>query len=147
MTCVSDRFITAIIPGEFSIRDQFFPYELEPDDSGTFIHIEMTGEEGARMMPGESLVFPCIITTKVILWGFPLFNNKKGRASMHLKVVITEGIDGWYVATVPSLPGCISQGRTIEEAEENIKEAISLHLEPDEDMVTGRGSRVIEVII
>ncbi|HIH27135.1 MAG TPA: type II toxin-antitoxin system HicB family antitoxin [Methanoregulaceae archaeon] len=66
---------------------------------------------------------------------------------MHLKVVITEGIDGWYVATVPSLPGCISQGRTIEEAEENIKEAISLHLEPDEDMVTGRGSRVIEVII
>jgi len=56
---------------------------------------------------------------------------------MHLKVVITEGIDGWYVATVPSLPGCISQGRTIEEAEENIKEAISLSLEPDEDMVTG----------
>jgi hypothetical protein len=68
LTCVSDRFITAIIPGEFSIRDQFFPYELEPDDSGTFIHIEMTGDEGASMMPGESLVFPCIITTKVILW-------------------------------------------------------------------------------
>lgn len=50
---------------------------------------------------------------------------------MQLKVVITKGEDGWYVVTVPSLLGCISQGRTNREAKENIKEAISLYLEPD----------------
>jgi predicted RNase H-like HicB family nuclease len=53
---------------------------------------------------------------------------------MHLKVVITKGEDGWYVVTVPSLPGCISQGRTIKEAKQNIKEAIALYLEPEEDI-------------
>lgn len=36
---------------------------------------------------------------------------------------------------VPSLPGCISQGETYDEAIENIKEAIGLHLESDEEMV------------
>jgi predicted RNase H-like HicB family nuclease len=66
---------------------------------------------------------------------------------MHLKVVIKKGVDGWYVVTVPSLPGCISQGKTIKEAKENIKEAISLYLEPDDDMIAGEGARVIEVII
>lgn len=50
---------------------------------------------------------------------------------MKFKVVITEGEDGWYVVEVPALPGCISQGKTIEEALENIKEAIELYLEPD----------------
>ncbi len=54
---------------------------------------------------------------------------------MQLKVVITKGEDGWYVVTVPSLPGCISQGKTIKEAKNNIKEAISLWLEPLLDTV------------
>jgi predicted RNase H-like HicB family nuclease len=66
---------------------------------------------------------------------------------MQLKVVITTGEDGWYVATVPSLPGCISQGRTLKEAEENIKEAIALYLEPDEEIIPGKGARVIEVAV
>jgi len=34
-----------------------------------------------------------------------------------------------YVADVPELPGCMSQGRTVEQALENVKEAISLYLE------------------
>ncbi|HOW83289.1 MAG TPA: type II toxin-antitoxin system HicB family antitoxin [Spirochaetota bacterium] len=34
------------------------------------------------------------------------------------------GEDGYYVAECPSLPGCVSQGKTKEEAIENIKEAI-----------------------
>ncbi|MFA5213572.1 MAG: type II toxin-antitoxin system HicB family antitoxin [Methanoregula sp.] len=66
---------------------------------------------------------------------------------MHLKVVITKGQDGWYVITVPALPGCISQGKSQKEAKENIKEAISLYLEPDEDIVLNEGSRVIEVAV
>jgi len=34
---------------------------------------------------------------------------------------------------VPSLPGCISEGDTVEEALKNIQEAIELYLEPVED--------------
>jgi len=37
--------------------------------------------------------------------------------------------EGGYTVTVPLLPGCISYGTTIEEATENAKEAIELHLE------------------
>ncbi len=37
--------------------------------------------------------------------------------------------EGGFVATVPALPGCHTQGDTLEETEENIKEAIQLYLE------------------
>ena len=47
---------------------------------------------------------------------------------MNFKVWIEKDEDGFYIATVPSLPGCVSQGTTEEEAKTNIKEAISLHL-------------------
>ena len=40
------------------------------------------------------------------------------------QVVISRGEDGYWVAECPSLPGCLSQGRTREDAIENIKEAI-----------------------
>ena len=40
------------------------------------------------------------------------------------QVVIFPGEDGYWVAECPSLPGCISQGRTKEEAIKNIREAI-----------------------
>jgi len=40
------------------------------------------------------------------------------------QVVITHGEDGYWVAECPSLPGCISQGHTREEAVANIREAI-----------------------
>jgi len=46
---------------------------------------------------------------------------------MEMKVLI-EKSDNWYVATVPSLPGCVSQGKTEEEAKRNVKEAIELHI-------------------
>ena len=48
---------------------------------------------------------------------------------MDWKIVLEKGADGYYTVTVPSLPGCISQGRTRNEAVKNIKEAIELHLE------------------
>jgi len=38
--------------------------------------------------------------------------------------MIAAGENGWWVAECPSLPGCVSQGRTREEAIVNIKEAI-----------------------
>jgi len=44
-------------------------------------------------------------------------------------VILTVDEEGWWVAEVPSLPGCLTQGETRAEALENIKEAIELYLE------------------
>ena len=48
---------------------------------------------------------------------------------MKYRVLIEPDEDGVFVAEVPALPGCISQGQTREQAIENIKEAIALYLE------------------
>ena len=55
---------------------------------------------------------------------------------MKLKVVFEPSDEGGYTVYVPSLPGCISEGDTKEEALKNIKEAIELYLEPIEDDLT-----------
>ena len=48
---------------------------------------------------------------------------------MIYKVVIRQKTDGWYVAECPAIPGCVSQGRTLKEIRENIKDAIKGCLE------------------
>ena len=48
---------------------------------------------------------------------------------MKFIVTLERGEDGWIIAECPSIPGCVSQGETEEEALENIKEAIALCLE------------------
>jgi len=53
--------------------------------------------------------------------------------NMNLKIVFEKSDEGAYTVYVPSLPGCISEGATKEEAIENIREAIELYLEPIED--------------
>jgi predicted RNase H-like HicB family nuclease len=45
------------------------------------------------------------------------------------QVILYPGEDGYWVVECPSLPGCISQGKTKEEAIANIKEAIELYIE------------------
>ncbi len=52
---------------------------------------------------------------------------------MKVKVVLEKSDEGGYTIFVPSLPGCLSEGDTIDEAMENIAEAIELYLEPIED--------------
>jgi len=47
----------------------------------------------------------------------------------YYKVIFEPQDEGGYTVTVPSLPGCISEGDTYDEALSNIKEAISLYLE------------------
>ena len=49
------------------------------------------------------------------------------------QVLIYPGEDGYWVVECPSLPGCVSQGRTRQEALANIKEAIVLYIETLED--------------
>lgn len=48
---------------------------------------------------------------------------------MRYRALIEQDEDGVYVAEVPALPGCISQGQTRAEAVENIKEAIAAYLD------------------
>ncbi|MFL6283198.1 MAG: type II toxin-antitoxin system HicB family antitoxin [Pyrinomonadaceae bacterium] len=48
---------------------------------------------------------------------------------MKYRVLIKQDEDGVFVAEVPSLPGCVSQGETRAEALENVREAIAVYLE------------------
>lgn len=52
---------------------------------------------------------------------------------MKFRVLIEQDEDGGFVAEVPSLPGCISQGKTREEVVKNIQEAIESYLESLKD--------------
>jgi predicted RNase H-like HicB family nuclease len=67
---------------------------------------------------------------------------------MKIKVVLESAEEGGYTAYVPSLPGCISEGDTFDEAMKNIKEALELYLEPDEDeLFDFQGVQIAEVAI
>ncbi len=67
---------------------------------------------------------------------------------MKLKVVLEPSEDGGYTVYVPSLPGCISEGDTIEEALANIREAIELYLEPvEDDWVLPENAIVEELVV
>jgi predicted RNase H-like HicB family nuclease len=52
---------------------------------------------------------------------------------MKVRVVLEPSEEGGFTAYVPSLPGCISEGNTVDDALANIREAIALYLEPVED--------------
>ena len=52
---------------------------------------------------------------------------------MDLPIILTAGDDGYLIAQCPVIPGCVSQGRTREEALANISEAIELCLENRND--------------
>jgi predicted RNase H-like HicB family nuclease len=52
---------------------------------------------------------------------------------MKLNIVLEPSNEGGYTVFAPSLPGCISEGDTYEEAIRNIKEAVELYLEDTED--------------
>ena len=54
---------------------------------------------------------------------------------MELSIVLEPQEEGGYTVYVPALQGCISQGETREEAIENIREAILLYLEPDQNEI------------
>lgn len=52
---------------------------------------------------------------------------------MRFKVVLEPSDEGGFTVYIPSLPGCISEGETVEEALQNIEEAAELYLEAIED--------------
>ncbi len=65
---------------------------------------------------------------------------------MYLTVTLEQGEDGYIIAECPSLPGCVSQGKTEEEALANIKEAIDLWLEVEAEKVSLGGSKKIHKV-
>ena len=66
---------------------------------------------------------------------------------MKLHVIIEKDEDGYYVAEVPALPGCFSQGKSHEEAIANIKEAIEGWLEVMESKRSFDSTRLVEVAV
>ncbi len=67
---------------------------------------------------------------------------------MNVKVIVERGEDGYFVAHVPTLKSCWSQGKTREEALENIKEAIDLYLEPEPTVIKeNENQEVVELTI
>jgi predicted RNase H-like HicB family nuclease len=68
---------------------------------------------------------------------------------MKYRVLLEQDEDGIYVAEVPALPGCLSQGDTREEALNNIKEAIAAYLESladhDEPIPPPISEEIVEV--
>ena len=63
---------------------------------------------------------------------------------MKIKVILEPQPEGGFVAYVPALPGCMSQGETKEEALQNIKEAIELYLEVLEERQMSKILKKIE---
>jgi predicted RNase H-like HicB family nuclease len=67
---------------------------------------------------------------------------------MRFKVVFEPSDEGGFTAYVPTLPGCISEGDSVDEALANIRDAIELYLEPvEDDLVFGEQSFVQEIVL
>ncbi len=67
---------------------------------------------------------------------------------MNLKIILEPSEDGGFTVYVPSLPGCISEGDTKDEALKNIREAIELYLEPVvDDLILEQNSETFEIAI
>ena len=52
---------------------------------------------------------------------------------MRLRIVLEPSEEGGYTVFVPALPGCTSEGDSLQEARNNIRQAIALYLEPAEE--------------
>jgi len=67
---------------------------------------------------------------------------------MHLKVVLEPSEEGGYTVYAPSLPGCVSEGESVEDALSNIREAIELYLEPvEDDLVPREGAEIHDLVV
>lgn len=67
---------------------------------------------------------------------------------LRLTILIDESDeDGWIVARISGVPGAISQGRTREEARENIIDALRLMLAPDEDDANADRNEPLELLL
>ncbi len=67
---------------------------------------------------------------------------------MKIKAIVHQAEEGGYWAEVPALPGCITEGDTIEELENNLKNAIEGWLEVANDNYAGEDdAQILEVAV
>lgn len=69
---------------------------------------------------------------------------------MQFNIIIEKDEDGWFVATVPSLPGCHTQAQSLDDLLERIREAIALYLDikgtpPAEELRSFVGVQIVDV--
>jgi predicted RNase H-like HicB family nuclease len=62
----------------------------------------------------------------------------KGRKMMEYTAIIEKTPSGWYIAQCEQVPGAMTQGRTLEEVRENLKEAIALVLDAEKELCIKR---------
>jgi predicted RNase H-like HicB family nuclease len=65
---------------------------------------------------------------------------------MHIRVILEPSDEGGFTVHVPALPGCVSEGETVEDALANIREAIELYLEPVEDDWVAQDGVLVEQV-
>lgn len=70
---------------------------------------------------------------------------------MKFRILIEQDEDGFYVAECPTLPGCVSQGETRQDALDNVQDAIQGYLESlkqhDEPIPPSISEEIVEVAI
>ena len=82
---------------------------------------------------------------------YPGLGRDLGRSRVKFRILIEPDEDGVFVATVPSLPGCVSQGATRADALRNVREAIEGYLESlrerDEPIPPAINEEVIDIAV
>jgi predicted RNase H-like HicB family nuclease len=72
----------------------------------------------------------------------------EGEAQLKIKVVVHEAEEGGYWAEVPAIPGCATQGDTLEELMKNVHEAVEGCLSVDvEERDRTDKARVLEIVV
>ena len=66
---------------------------------------------------------------------------------MTLKAIIHEAEEGGYWAEVPALPGCVTQGESLDEIEANLREAIAGWVEAGEEKGGEKEGQVLELAV
>ena len=67
---------------------------------------------------------------------------------MTLKAIIHTAEEGGFWAEVPSLPGCVTQGETLDEVKANLREAIELWLSVDDELTESNATdKVLELTV
>ena len=79
------------------------------------------------MCTGSSELVQWVDCTKLECYN-QLMATKKQK-ELEFKTIIEQDEDGYFVVSVPELPGCHTQGKTLEEARKRIKEATNLYLD------------------
>ena len=94
-------------------------------------------------MGAEMLTSPCLLTpNNPTAWNasaqgeiFGIIGGEGRQAMSNYMAIIHKEPNGWYSAEVPALPGCYTDGATLDEIHFNLKEAIQLYLQDQPENV------------